>query len=90
MTEEERNALVVILGAAVLAPMIANWLAKRVRLPSVVLEIVLGIVIGPFVLGWVRIGHLINVFATIGMLFLFAKVLALLQKPQSYSPRPFL
>jgi Kef-type K+ transport system membrane component KefB len=71
MTEEERNALVVILGAAVLAPVAANWVSGRVRLPSVVLEIVLGILIGPHVLGWVRIDHLVDVFATIGMLLLF-------------------
>jgi NhaP-type Na+/H+ or K+/H+ antiporter len=40
-------------------------------LASVVLEIVLGIVVGPHVFGWVRTNHVIDVFATIGMLFLF-------------------
>jgi Kef-type K+ transport system membrane component KefB len=41
-----------------------------VRLPSVVLEIVAGIVVGPSVLGWVEVDDTISVVATIGLAFL--------------------
>ena len=56
MTPEERNALVIILAAAVLAPLLSDRLAKWVRLPGIVLEIALGILIGkstriPFAFG---------------------------------------
>ena len=71
MTPEERNALVIILAAGVLAPLLSDRLAKWVRLPGIVLEIALGILIGPHVLGWVHTNHVIDVFATIGLLFLF-------------------
>jgi Kef-type K+ transport system membrane component KefB len=40
------------------------------RLPSVVLEIVLGIVIGPAVLGWVEIDEPVEVLSLIGLAFL--------------------
>ena len=41
-------------------------LAPRVRLPSIVLEIVAGIVIGPAVLGWVEVDEPIEVLNLIG------------------------
>ena len=44
-----------IVAAAALAAPLALGLFSRIRLPSIVLEIPLGIVIGPQVLGWVRI-----------------------------------
>ncbi|HEX2086209.1 MAG TPA: cation:proton antiporter, partial [Solirubrobacteraceae bacterium] len=50
--------LVVALGFA--APFLLG-LAPRLRLPSVVLEIVAGIVVGPSVLGWVEIDQSIEV-----------------------------
>jgi len=71
LTPEERNALVIILAAGVLAPLLSDRLANWVRLPGIVLEIALGILIGPHVLGWVHTNHVIDVFATIGLLFLF-------------------
>jgi Kef-type K+ transport system membrane component KefB len=45
-------------------------LLPRVKLPSVVLELVLGIVIGPVVLGWVQIDETVSVIALIGLVFL--------------------
>src|SRR3712207_7034453 len=45
-------------------------LAPRLRLPSVVVEIVAGIVIGPSVLGWVEIDQTIEVLAIVGLAFL--------------------
>ena len=40
------------------------------RLPSVVLEIVAGIVVGPSVLGWVQVDETVAVIALIGLAFL--------------------
>ena len=40
------------------------------RLPSVVLEIVIGILIGPAVLGWVEIDEPVEVLALVGLAFL--------------------
>jgi Kef-type K+ transport system membrane component KefB len=45
-------------------------LAPRLRLPSVVLEILAGIVIGPAVLGWVEVDEPIEVLNVIGLAFL--------------------
>ena len=42
----------------------------RVRVPSVVIEIVLGIVVGPAVLGWVHVDDPVQVFATVGLAYL--------------------
>jgi Kef-type K+ transport system membrane component KefB len=44
-------------------------LFPRVRLPSVVLEIVAGIVIGPSVLGIVEVDESVEVIALIGLAF---------------------
>jgi Kef-type K+ transport system membrane component KefB len=41
-----------------------------VRLPSVVLEIVVGIALGPAVLGWVHVDDPVQVFATVGLAYL--------------------
>lgn len=45
--------LLVIVGAALLAPVIADRVARYVAIPPVVIEIALGIAFGPAVLGWV-------------------------------------
>jgi Kef-type K+ transport system membrane component KefB len=58
--------LVVALGFA--APFLLG-LAPRLRLPSVVLEIVAGIVVGPSVLGWVEIDQTIEVVSLLGLAF---------------------
>jgi len=53
-----------------LAAPLALGLFPGVRLPSIVLEIVLGIVIGPDVLGWVSIDTAIQVISLLGLAFL--------------------
>src|SRR5262245_5554599 len=71
MPAEERIALLVILAVGVLAPLLADGVASRLRVPVVVLEIALGIVVGPHGLDWVRAGPVIDVFANFGILLLF-------------------
>jgi Kef-type K+ transport system membrane component KefB len=53
-----------------LAAPLALGLFPRVRLPAIVLEIVLGIVIGPQVLGWVSIETPIQVMSLLGLALL--------------------
>ena len=45
--------LLVVVAAGLVAPLALGFF-PRVRIPAIVLEIVLGIVIGPSVLGWVE------------------------------------
>ena len=63
------TGLLIVVGVAFAAPFVLG-LFPRLRLPSVVLEIVAGIAVGPSVLGWVEIDDTITVIATIGLAFL--------------------
>jgi Kef-type K+ transport system membrane component KefB len=49
---------------------LALGLVPRVRVPGVVVEIVLGIIVGPGVLGWARADEPVQLLATIGVAFL--------------------
>jgi len=59
-----------IVAAAALAAPLALGFFPGIRLPAIVLEIVLGIVIGPQVLGWVSIDTPIQVMSLLGLAFL--------------------
>ncbi len=61
--------LLIVVAAAFAAPL-ALGLVPALKLPSVVLEIVAGIVLGPSVLGWVQVDQAVEVLATIGLAFL--------------------
>jgi Kef-type K+ transport system membrane component KefB len=63
------GGLLIVVAAAFLAPLVLG-LFPKVRLPSVVLEIVAGIVIGPSLLGWVHVDQAIEVISVIGLAFL--------------------
>jgi Kef-type K+ transport system membrane component KefB len=63
------SGLVIVAAVAFAAPLVLGMFPK-VRIPSAVLEIVLGIVIGPSVLGWVHLDLVIRVLALIGLAFL--------------------
>jgi len=63
------NGLAIVAAVALAAPL-ALGLFPRIRLPAIVLEIVLGIVIGPQALGWVSIDTPIQVMSLLGLAFL--------------------
>jgi Kef-type K+ transport system membrane component KefB len=63
------SGLVIVSAVAFLAPLVLGLL-PRVRLPAVVLEIILGIVIGPSALGWVHMDLPIRILAVVGLGFL--------------------
>jgi Kef-type K+ transport system membrane component KefB len=69
MPETSFTSLAVILAVAFLSPLVLGWF-PRLRLPSVVVEIVLGIVVGPAVLGWAKPDDIVRVLSTIGLAFL--------------------
>jgi Kef-type K+ transport system membrane component KefB len=60
--------LVAVAAVAFLAPLLLG-LAPRLRVPSVVLEIIAGIVLGPL-LGWVHVDQAVQVLSMLGLAFL--------------------
>jgi Kef-type K+ transport system membrane component KefB len=70
MQPHEPQTFVIILAIAALAPFVCEW-PRHIRAPLVVLEIGLGILVGPQVLGWAESGPMIQVFSDFGMAFLF-------------------
>lgn len=69
MDSTSASSLTLIVVVAVLAPLLAEWL-KRFRVPGVVLEIGLGILIGQQVLGWASVTTVVASFGNLGLSFL--------------------
>jgi len=63
------GSLLAVTAIALAAPLLVS-LAPRLRVPAVVLEIVLGIVVGPSGLDWVHVDVPVSVLALIGLSFL--------------------
>src|SRR5215467_13003171 len=61
--------LLIVVAAGLLAPLVLGFF-PRVRLPAVVLEILLGIVIGPSGLGWAKPDAAVSILALVGLAFL--------------------
>jgi Kef-type K+ transport system membrane component KefB len=69
MPDVEFVNLLAISVVALLAPLILG-LAPGLRVPSVVLEIIAGVVLGPQVLGWVEVDLPVGIVALLGLAFL--------------------
>jgi Kef-type K+ transport system membrane component KefB len=61
--------LLIVVAAAFLAPLVLGFF-PRLRVPAIVLEILLGIIIGPSVLGWVTPDLPVSILSLIGLSFL--------------------
>src|SRR4029077_9815298 len=61
--------LLIVVAVGLLAPLVLGFF-PRVRLPAIGLEIVLGIVIGPSGLGWVKPDLPVSILALLGLAFL--------------------
>jgi Kef-type K+ transport system membrane component KefB len=61
--------LLIIVAIGFAAPLVLGF-APSVRIPSIVLEIVAGIVVGPSVLGWVHVDDPVAVLSVIGLGYL--------------------
>ncbi|MET0144635.1 MAG: cation:proton antiporter [Ilumatobacteraceae bacterium] len=70
MDPEGLRTLVLIVSIATLSPFISDIATRWTRLPGVVIEIGLGILIGPYVLGWAEIDDVISFLAELGLVFL--------------------
>ncbi len=70
MASSTALSVAVVAAAAVVAPLLAELL-RRWRIPSVLFELALGILIGPAVLGWVEVGELLGGLSQIGLAILF-------------------
>ena len=60
------NSVLIIAGIAVLVPVILGLL-PRLPVPGAVLEVIAGIVVGPSVLGWVRVDAPVQVLSDLGL-----------------------
>jgi Kef-type K+ transport system membrane component KefB len=70
MSLEELNSLLIVFTIAAISPFLSEWI-PRIRIPLVVLEIGLGILVGPQVLGWATAGPTIQVLSRFGLVVLF-------------------
>jgi len=70
VSSAEMMTLVLVVAIAAISPFVSDFTGRWTRLPGVVVEILLGIVIGPQVLGWVEIDQVIDVLAELGLVFL--------------------
>jgi Kef-type K+ transport system membrane component KefB len=70
MALSELHSLLLIFTIAAVAPLLCEWI-PRIRLPLVVLEISLGILVGPQVLGWAAAGPVIEELSKFGLVGLF-------------------
>ena len=70
MALNEPHSLLLIFTIAAGGPFLCEWV-PRIRLPLVVAEIGLGMLVGPQVLGWAAAGPTIHVLANFGLAFLF-------------------
>jgi Kef-type K+ transport system membrane component KefB len=69
MPDVSFDSLTVVLGIAFVVPL-ALGAVPRLRVPAVVVEIVLGIVVGPQVLDWARVDDPVAILSVIGLAFL--------------------
>jgi Kef-type K+ transport system membrane component KefB len=68
--EITHSSVLVVAAVAVLAPILAD-LTPRVRVPIVVAEVALGVIVGPEVLGLADVDGFIDALSTFGLAFLF-------------------
>ena len=60
------NSVLIIAAVAVLVPLLLG-LVPRLPVPGAALEVIAGILIGPSVLGWVRIDAPVQVLSELGL-----------------------
>ena len=69
MSEHTLSSFVMILALVALAPVLADVVERWVRVPSVVIEILAGVLIGP-ALGWAEVDDVIEFLAQLGLALL--------------------
>jgi Kef-type K+ transport system membrane component KefB len=69
MSDPSFTNIMGVLAIAVVGPLIATAIPK-VRIPSIVIEFVLGVIVGPDVLGWLKIDEPLDVLGLLALGFL--------------------
>ncbi|MER5353043.1 cation:proton antiporter [Kitasatospora sp. NPDC002551] len=69
-TDVQPLALILVPAAAVAAPLLADRLLRWIAVPTVVFEILLGVLIGPDVLGWAHVDVLVDALSRFGLAML--------------------
>ncbi|MGW3555779.1 cation:proton antiporter [Streptomyces sp. NPDC000963] len=64
------NSLILIMTIAVLAPLLAYAVGRRIPVPLVVFEILLGVLVGPDVLDWAHTDALVDGLSQLGLTML--------------------
>lgn len=67
MSDHQLTSILLIALAAAMAPVIAAQLGRFVRVPGVVLEILLGVLLGPVVLGWIQVSDIVEAVSQFGL-----------------------
>ena len=67
----QQTTILVIFVLAVLAPLLARFLGRWVRVPIVVFELLLGILVGPALLGWAHPSDFVEILSNFGLAMLF-------------------
>ena len=68
MPDVQFSNLLIVVAAAFVAPLALGFF-PRLRVPAIVVEILLGIIIGPSVLGWVTPDLPVSILSLIGLAF---------------------
>ncbi|MEU9607274.1 cation:proton antiporter [Streptomyces sp. NPDC048057] len=64
------GTLILIMAAAVLAPVLAQAAGRWIRVPLVIFEILLGILVGPAVFGWAHPDAVVDTLSDLGLAML--------------------
>ncbi|MEU5978310.1 cation:proton antiporter [Streptomyces sp. NPDC047315] len=64
------GTLILIMAAAVLAPVLAQAAGRWIRVPLVIFEILLGVLVGPAVLGWAHPDTVVDTLSDLGLAML--------------------
>jgi Kef-type K+ transport system membrane component KefB len=67
VTAADLTTAVLILAAAFMAPFLSDHLSRWIAIPSVVLELLLGVLIGPVALGWAHQGEVVTAISDLGL-----------------------
>ena len=82
--------LVLIGLAAVLAPILAEWSRRFLAVPEVVIQIVLGILLGPFVLNLAHPNNIVKALSDLGLTYLMFLAGTELEAPDQHWSLPVL
>src|SRR5690348_10073652 len=64
------TTFLVLIACLLIAAKTAGWLCQRIGIPSVLGQLLIGVLVGPSLLGWVHPGNLLDTFGNLGVILL--------------------